>query len=406
MPAFQYVALDQRGRRQKGVAEADSARQLRQQLREKGLTPLEVEQVAEKATGSRRALFSRKYGMRVKELALFTRQLATLIAAGLPLEESLKATAEQSEKQQIKSLILGIRSSVLEGHSLSAAMREFPSAFSELYCGTVAAGEQTGRLDLVLNRLADYTEQRQQMREKVQQALIYPALMTMMSFGIVIFLLIYVVPKIIDVFHTANQTLPVMTVVLIDISQFVKHYGIYVVIVLSILIISFYRVYSRRPKFKYKVHQWLLKLPMFGNTIKVVNTARFARTFSVLLAAGMPVLEAMRMSAQLVTNVPMRDALLKAAKQVGEGTAIHRALQQMKFFPVMSVYLIASGETSGQLPDMLERAANNQENDVRRLIDLTLRLFEPALIIVMGGIVLFIVLAILVPIFSLEQMTG
>jgi general secretion pathway protein F len=244
------------------------------------------------------------------------------------------------------------------------------------------------------------------MRQKIMQALIYPALMTGMSLSIVMFLLIYVVPTIVDVFTSTNQSLPLVTTMLISFSSGIKHYGIYILVLLTLGIWLFRRRLQKSPLFQHKFDQFLLQLPMLGGALKTINTARFSRTVGILITAGVPLLEAMRLSTQLVANLPLRKALQKAEKQVTEGVSVHRALQQTNYFPVMSIYLIASGEASGQLTEMLERVANNQDEDVRRLIDLGLRLFEPALIIVMGAIVMFIVLAILLPIFSLEQFTG
>lgn len=409
MPAFQFIAIDRQGKQVKGIREADSARQIRQQLREQGLTPIAVENVAAEAVKTSKplswSLRRSRYRLNVSAIALFTRQLATLVAAGMPLEESLQAVAEQTEKSNSKSLILGVRARVLEGHSLAASMAEFPQAFSDVYRGTIAAGEQTGRLDLVLFRLADYTEQVQQMRQKIQQALIYPTTMSLISFSIVIFLLVYVVPSIVEVFQGTGQSLPTLTKVLLVISSGIQHYGLYLLIGLLLSIWLFRRA-LKQEKFRFRFHTWLLKLPVFGNTIRTIDTARFSRTFGILIAAGMPALDAMRMSAKLVNRLPIRDALTTATKQVSEGTSIHRALQQTGYFSPMSVHLIASGEASGQLAQMLEHASSQQDDDVRRLIEVSLRLFEPALIIVMGLIVLFIALAVLVPVLSLQQLTG
>lgn len=405
MSAFHYTAVNNRGEQQKGIIEADSAKQARQMLREKQLTPLEV-QLAQQKTTALTAKSFRRQSLSSKELALITRQLATLLQAGLPLEEVLAAVSEQTEKQNSKSLLLSVRGKVLEGHSFAAALGNYPHAFSNLYCSTIAAGERSGHLDVVLQRLADYTEQQFQMKQKIQNALIYPTIMVLVAISIVGFLLEYVVPKMIAVYSNIGQTLPTLTRILIAISAGVKSYGL--IILLLILLLVFLLRYRIRNNtgFRGAFHRTLLRLPIMGNAIKTVNTARFSRTFAILSSAGVSVIEAMMIASALITNLPIRNSVESAAKKVKEGANIHLALKQTAYFPAMSIHLIASGEASGQLENMLERAANNQEGDITRLIDTTLALFEPAIILVMGAIVLFIVLAVLLPIFQLDQFTG
>jgi general secretion pathway protein F len=405
MPAFQYTAINNKGAQQKGIIEADSAKQARQLLREKQLTPLNVQLAQQKTTLLTTKSF-RRQSLNSKELALITRQLATLLSAGLPLEEVLAAVAEQTEKQNGKSLILSVRSKVLEGHALASALGNYPHAFSALYCSTVAAGEKSGHLDVVLQRLADYTEQQFQMKQKIQNALIYPSIMILVAIGIVGFLLEYVVPKMISVYSNIGQTLPTLTRILIAISSGIKSYGLIILLVIILLVFFLRYRMKNNIHFRDKVHHILLRLPIIGNAIKTTNTARFSRTFAILSSAGVAVIEAMMISSALITNLPIRNSVENAAKKVKEGANIHLALKQTKYFPAMSIHLIASGEASGQLENMLERAANNQDGDITRLIDTTLALFEPAIILVMGFIVLFIVLAVLLPIFQLDQFTG
>lgn len=405
MAAFQYVAINPKGATQKGIIEADSLKEARRLLRDQSLTPLEITLAQQKMTNFKIRAFG-KPSVSTKELALMTRQLATLLTAGLPLEEVLAAVAEQTEKSRTKGLILSVRSKVLEGHALASAFRDYPEAFSALYCSTVAAGEKSGHLDIVLQRLADYTEQQFHMRQKIQQALIYPSVMIFVALGILGFLLEYVVPKMISVYSNIGQALPVMTSVLIAISTNLKSLGIYILIVMAISVFFFRRSMKNNLKFRVRMHQLLLRIPIIGNAIKVANTARFSRTFAILSSAGVPVLEAMSISSKLITNLPIRTAVEEAANWVREGANISLALKQTRYFPPMSIHLIASGEASGQLENMLERAANNQDGEISRLIETTLALFEPAIILVMGAMVLFIVLAILLPIFQLDQFTG
>ncbi len=405
MAAFSYTALDNTGKTIKGTQEADSARLLRQQLRDQGLIPLEVALVKSGNKAST-TVFSRFLNrIQLNDLTLLTQQLATLLEAGLPVEESLQGVIEQTEKNHVKKILTGVRAKVVEGHSLAYALEQFPHAFPELYCATIAAGEQTGKLHVVLNRLASYAETQQAMRQKISQALIYPIMMTLVSFGIVTFLLIYVVPKITGIFTQSNQALPTATQVLLNISHFLADYGIYLIIVIAIAFFIFFRL-LKKTWFKFKWHKLLLKIPMMGYTIRTINTARYARTFGILFAAGVSVLEAMKVSAKLITNYPMRESIDMAGNRVREGAAINVALKNSGYFSPMSVHLIASGESSGKLESMLEKAANNQERDVARLIETLLSLLEPMIILIMGAIVLFIVLAILLPIFQLDQISG
>lgn len=408
MAAFHYVAINTKGEKQKGVIEAENAKHARQLLRAKNLIPTEVRSAQQKTQRKTAGGFkvSKRHSITSRELALMTRQLATLLAAGLPLEEVLTAVAEQTESARTKGLIFSVRSKVVEGYSLANALKDFPQAFSPLYCATVAAGEKSGHLDVVLQRLADYTEQQYQMRQKILHALIYPAIMILVAFGIVGFLLEYVVPKMIAVYSNLKQALPGMTQFLISISEGIKHYGLYVLFVLIVVIVIFRRTMKSSEKFRAKVHALYLRIPIIGNTIKTANTARFSRTFAILSSAGVPVLEAMGISSALITNIPIREAVEEATNRVREGANIHLALKQTTYFQPMSIHLIASGESSGQLENMLERAANNQDADITRLIETSLALFEPAIILLMGAIVLFIVLAVLLPIFQLDQFNG
>lgn len=404
MTAFHYTAIDKNGAQQKGIIEADSLKNARQLLREKNIIPLEVSLAQQKKL--RQLNFSRKQTLSHKELMLITRQLATLLAAGLPIAEVLTTVAEQTEKTSAKGLILSLRSKVLEGFSLAAALKEFKENFSELYIATVAAGEKSGHLEIVLTRLADYTEQQFNMRKKILNALIYPAIMIIVSIGIVGFLLEYVVPRMVSVYNNMGQTLPTMTQMLISLSSVIQNVGIYILILICCSYFFFRHKLKKNVFLRAKFHRTLLRLPLLGNAIKVANTARFSRTFAILSAAGVPVLDAIAIASQLITNLPIRYSVENAAKKIREGANIHLALKQTRYFPPMSIHLIASGEASGQLENMLERSANNQDNEIATLIETSLTLFEPAIILIMGAIVLFIVLAVLLPIFQLDQLTG
>ncbi|HAT1659687.1 TPA: GspF family T2SS innner membrane protein variant LspF [Legionella pneumophila] len=399
MGAYQYQALKVNGNVSKGVIEADSERHARQLLREQGLIPTQVQTLTQQRSASSKSKVS------AADLALLTRQLATLLAAGIPVEESLRGVSEQTEKDKVRELIIGVRSKVLEGYGLAQAMAQYPNAFPELYRATVGSGEQTGRLDVVLEKLADYTEKQQKTRQKVQQALIYPLLMIIVSTAIISFLLTFVVPKIIDVFTESGQTLPPMTQLLINLSQFIKSYGLYTLAAIILALIGFKKSLSNI-KIKTTWHQVILKLPIVSYLVKTINVARYIHTFGILFAAGVSVLETMRVSSSLVTNVVMRQAFDLATLRVREGSGISEALKETKFISPMAIHLIASGEKSGQLSDMMERSASHLDNEVNRLIETSLTLLEPMVILLMGAVVLFIVLATLLPIFSMEQLVA
>ncbi|MGH7057220.1 MAG: type II secretion system inner membrane protein GspF, partial [Acetobacteraceae bacterium] len=392
------------GHEKKGVIEGDTARAARQKLREQGFIPLAIETTAER---ERRRAVSGKFrlqrGIRASDLALITRQLATLVASGLPVEEALRAGAEQNEKPRLKSMLMAVRSKVMEGHSLASGMSEFPHVFPEIFRATVTAGEQTGHLDAVLERLADYAESRQDLRQKMALALIYPILLTVVAVAIVIGLTTYVVPQVVQVFVNIHHQLPLITRILIAFSVGIRHWGWLILIGLIVIAFLLYR-YLKRPGPRRAFHAWLLRAVLIGRVVRGANTARFTRTLSILAGSGVPVLEALRISSDVVNNVPMREAVTEAAGHVREGAAIHKALAQRKLFPPMVIHLIASGEQSGTLDDMLERAAINQERELSGLISGLLAILEPVMILCMGGIVLFIVLAILLPIFDLNQL--
>ncbi|MBA2647986.1 MAG: GspF family T2SS innner membrane protein variant LspF [Legionella sp.] len=397
MSAYQYQALKKNGNTITGVIEADSERHARQLLREQGLIPTQVQAPAQQLTGN----FKRKISP--ADLSLLTRQLATLLAAGIPVEESLRGVSEQTDKNKVRGLIIGVRSKVLEGYGLAHAMSQYPNSFPELYRATVSSGEQTGHLDKVLEKLADYTEKQQQTRQKIKQALIYPLVMIIVSITIISFLLTFVVPKIIEVFTNSGQSLPAMTMVLISLSNFVKIYGIYALAALLSLIIIFKRS-LKNIKIKMAWDALLLKTPIVSYMIRTINVARYIHTFGILFAAGVSILETMRVSASLVTNLTMKSAFDIATVRVREGSGIHEALKEAKYISPMALHLIASGEKSGQLSELMERAANHLDNEVNRLIDTSLTLLEPMVILMMGGVVLFIVMATLLPIFTMEQL--
>lgn len=405
MGAFEYTAVDTSGRERKGVLEGDTARQVRQLLREQSLLPVAVNEVAQTEQKHRRRTISLRRSISAGDLSLLTRQLATLVHAGLPLEEALQAVAEQSEKPRVKSIMLGVRAKVMEGHALADGLADFPAVFPDLYRATVAAGEQSGHLDTVLERLADYTETREQLRNRTLGALLYPLVLFVVCALIVFMLLTYVVPKIVTQFEQSKAQLPILTRILIAWSDFMREWGWLVAIVVVGAIIGFVR-WLRDPEARRRYHAFLLRIPLIGKVVRGTNTARFARTLATLTSSAVPVLEALRISGEVVTNLPMRNAVQDAATRVREGAPIGRSLAQSKLFPPMMIHLISSGETSGELEVMLDRAATNQEREMDAILTAVVGLLGPLMIVFMGGFVLLIVLAMLLPIFQLNQLIG
>jgi general secretion pathway protein F len=401
--AFEYTAVDATGRERKGVLEGDTARAVRQMLRDQSLLPLAVNEVLLTENRRERKQFSLRRGISAADLSLLTRQIATLVRSGLPLEEALLAVSEQTERPRIRSIIMGVRAKVMEGHALADGLGDFPAVFPELYRATVSAGEQSGHLDTVLERLADYTESREQLRSRTLTAMLYPVLLFIVCVSIVAMLLTFVVPKIVKQFENSKAELPFLTQVLIAFSDFLRNWGLLLLAIIILGSIGFVR-WLRDPAARRRFDAFLLRLPLIGKVVRGNNTARFARTFSTLTSSAVPVLEAMRISGEVVTNLPMRDAVQAAAARVREGAPIGRSLGASKLFPPMMIHLISSGETSGDIETMLDRAATNQEREMDSIPGAVVGLLGPLMILVMGGLVLLIVLAMLLPIFQLNQL--
>jgi len=401
MAAFEYTALDAAGRERHGVLDGDSARQVRQLLRDQSLLPVTVTEVSD-ARPARTLSFSLGNRIGAQDLALLTRQLSTLARSGIPLEEALLAVSQQSEKARVRSVIAGVRSRVMEGRTLAEGLAAFPTVFPEIYRATIAAGEHSGHLDAVLERMADYTENRQVLQQKIRNAMIYPVLLTVVCLGIVALLLGYVVPEVVRVFEAGEQTLPILTRMLIATSDFLRNWWWAIALVIGTAAWGFRR-WLRNPPARVAWDGFKLRLPLVGRITRGNNAARFARTLSILAASAVPVLEALRISAEVVTNAPMRRAVEDAAVRVREGAPIARSIGASKLFPPMLVHLVASGETSGELEEMLERAADNQERELNGVIDTAVGILGPVMILLMGAFVFVIVVALLLPIFQLNQ---
>ncbi|UOD32456.1 type II secretion system inner membrane protein GspF [Massilia violaceinigra] len=404
MPAFRYEAVDGDGSTRKGVVNADSARSARADLRLQGLTPLMVEAIAAQldASGAEK---SRGFGERLSqvELALFTRQLASLLEAGLPLEQAFTALLEQAERPYVRDLVASIRSEVMGGAPFSDALSRHPRDFAEIYRALVASGEQIGHLARVLSRLADYIERRNALVQKVRLAFTYPAIVTVVAFAIVIFLLTYVVPQIVSVFANTKQKLPLLTVMMLAVSNFVRAWGI----VVGILLVGAFWMWRRalrNPVLKRRWHTWLLTAPVYGKFERSLNTARFASTLAITTGSGVPILRALDTSRDTLSNLAMKELVEQASASVREGVSLARALSAQKHFPPMLIHMIRAGEITGELPAMLERAANSQQQDLERRTLTIAGLLEPVLILAMGVVVLLIVLAVLMPIIEINQL--
>lgn len=403
MPAFKYIALDTDGRERKGMLEGDSSRHIRNLLREQGLSPMEVSPLGH-AIGNRRQRRRFGPGMRTADIALFTRQLATLVRSSTPVEEALQTVAAQAEKPDVQGVVMGLRSRVTEGRSLASALGDFPHIFSSLYVATVESGERSGRLEDILDRLADYTESRQQLRRRVQTAMYYPLFLLVFTLGIVSFLLISVVPDVVQIFETQDAELPGVTKVLIALSSFLQNWWWLLFGAIAAAVVGWNQLLRRNEDIRRGVHRRLLQLPIIGKLIRGLNTARFTRSLSIQISSGVPALEALGISAQVIANLPMREAVEEAARRVREGSAIHKALATHRLFPPITLHLISSGEASGQLGEMLDRAASDQERETDSLITGAMSLFEPLMILLMAAAVGFIIFSILLPIFNINEL--
>ncbi|MBB5320491.1 type II secretion system inner membrane protein GspF [Marinobacter oulmenensis] len=403
MPAFEFRALDARGRQKQGVMEADAPRAVRQRLRDRGMIPLAVDTAYDQRAPA--GWMARRGILAPADLALVTRQLSTLIHSGIPVEEALSAAANQSAKPRIRTMLIAIRAKVMEGYTFADSLGQFPRAFPHLYRATVAAGERAGHLDLVLERLADFTENRQEARQKIQLAAIYPVILSVVAVAIVVFLLTYVVPDIVEVFIRQGQDLPGLTVILLGISGFLASYGVYLMLLVLTGILAV-RLALARDALRLKLHQRLLHLPLLKGMVRGVNTARYASTLSILTSSGVPLVEAMRIAGEVLGNEHLRQQLRESAKTVSEGGALHVSLEQTGYFPPMMLHMIASGEASGELDAMLERTAKMQEATLQARIATMVSLFEPLMLLVMGGVVLVIVLAVMLPILNVSNLVG
>ena len=403
MAVFSYAVLDTAGKQRKGTLEADNPRHARQVLRDRGLVPLDVTAVSPDKGRSREKNVASRASLPVSDVALFTRQLATLLQSALPIADALMAIAQQSERAETRALVSHLRTQVLEGRGLAAAMGQYPRAFPSMYCATVAAGEHTGRLDLVLSKLADYTESSHKSRQKVQLALIYPSVLLGLAVLVVTGLLTYIVPDVVKVFSDQGQALPPLTQFMLDASDFLVNWGVWVLVGIVLAVFGLKALLKDEGR-REIADALILKLPLAGRMSLAANSARFAGTLSTLVSSGVPLVDALDIAAAVLTNVALKKVVGEAATQVREGSSLKAALERSGRFPPMMIYMIASGEQSGELERMLARVADSQQDELDNRIATMLGLLEPAVLLFMGVAVLCIVVAILQPIFSLNQL--
>jgi len=397
---FRFEAAEESGRMHSGEIEADSARAARAALRARGLVPVSVqarERARDPASGlSRRSLPE-------SDLSLATRQLASLLAAGLPLDVALSTLIDQADTSAQREVFHEVRAEVMAGHRFADALARHPKVFPRVYCAAVAAGEQAGRFDTVLERLAGYLEGRQALRGKILAAAAYPAIVTFLAFVIVVFLMTYVVPQVVQVFDQSRQALPWPTRVLLAVAATLRSFGPWMLLA-AVAGIFGLRAALRRPGPKVAWDRALLRLPLLGRLLQAIETARFAATLAMLVEAGVPMLRALAAAEATLSNSQLRTAVTQAIERVREGTGLARALAPAKAFPPLLIKLIEIGETTGELPKMLAHAAANQAREVERRTSAAAALLEPMLILVMGAIVLGIVVAVLLPIIEINQL--
>jgi len=399
MEAFQYEALDATGRTVSGVVQAETARQARNQLRAQGLLPSTIGQVHARARAGQ--VWAR--GISAAELSLLTRQMATLLDSGLTMEQALNALIEEAAEPKTREVLTGVKTEVTAGLSLAGALGAYEKSFPDFYRALVHGGEESGALPTVLQHLADYLDARQALRQKTSLALLYPILVTVVAILIVTGLLVYVVPQVVQVFQQSRQSLPLLTRALIGLSDFLRGAWPYLVVLIGGAVFAA-RVALRRPDIRRRWHGYLLRLPWLGSLVRGVNTSRFASTLAILVGGGVPLLGALHSGARVMTNMVMAEAVERAIGRVREGASLARALGETRAFPPLLVHLVASGEASGKLEQMLERAARLETQALERRLAVFLALLEPVMILVMGGVVLMIVLAILLPIIEINQL--
>ncbi len=406
MDAFEYNSLDKLGKNKSGIIQADTEKHVRQLLRDQNLIPISIEKVdGNIASDSGDSEKKHKTKLRSGELPIMIRQLSTLLKAGLPLDEALTTITEQSDHKNSKKILITLKSKLMEGQTLAYAMGLFPKAFDELITTSVEAGEQSGNLDEVLLRLAEYLEQREDMSKQSWMALLYPVLLIVTSIAVVSGLMVYIVPKVIQVFENNKAELPLITRALVSLSDWVRHYGLAMFVVILVAIVLFILALQNQD-FKFKWHKFLLKMPILGGFIRIAQSARFTRTLGILTKSTVPIVQALSLSSKVIKNLAIKQSVEKTATQVREGSSLSQSLKTNGYFPPMTIRLINSGEQSGILSEMLERAADTQERDVNHKLTSIVSILQPVAILIVGMMILLIVLAMLLPIFQMNTIVN
>ena len=408
MAAFDYQALDAKGKTVKGITTGDHAKQVRAELRAQGLMPVQVKSVAESKTNQAQGRGG-KAGSKIKikpnDLSIMTRQMATLLESGMTIEETLSAIIKQAEGHKMKSVMSDIRALVTEGHSLSDAIALYPNSFPEIYRASISAGEQSGTLDQVLERLADYLEDSHAMQQKISQAIVYPVFLFFMCSGILALLITVVVPKVVNVYKDTGQELPALTRYVITLSDFLVNYGLALAVVTVLAVFLIRHIFSKEgPAFW--LHNLYLRTTGLRKMVQNIDSARMSRTLSIMVGSGVPILSSMQASQGVMNNKVLQRDLEQATEEVAQGIAIGRALDRGGNFPPLLVHMVTSGENSGRLDHMLDKAATATENEMQTRVGMMVNLLGPVMILVMGGLVFTIVMAILMPIFNIQQLLG
>ena len=399
MASFEYKALTPQGKSRRGVIDADSSREANVLLRQQSLTPLAISPTSALRNSRKQ---SRSTKLSITDLCVVTRQFATLIGSGMTVEESLQAISKQAQSQKLRSLIGDVKSQVIEGTPLSEALKSYPRTFASIYTASIRAGEQSGKLDSVSERLADYLERRHLVSQNISASLIYPIFLLLSCLGIVIALVAYVVPKVVTVFEQTGDELPLLTRGLINLSEVLSSSG-WIFAIALVLLVFVFRAVNKLPQFKMRLHRIYLRMPALGNLIRASDSALMARTLSIMMGSGVPLLAGMAAAADVANNEVLKKDLKIASEEVAQGVQISKALDKNGNFPPLLIQMVASGENNGKLPEMLERVAFATESETQSRLTTFVSLFEPMMILIMGGVVLVIVMAILIPIFDLNK---
>ncbi len=402
MPIYQYKGISTNGKTFKDKVNADSLAQAKSKLVSNGVMLLDIKEMS----SNKNSAFGLKFGKKVNiaELSLMTRQLATLLKAKIPLSDSLKALVDQLDSDVLPEILEDVRKKINEGISLADALKDYPDIFNNVYINMVQAGEASGTLDIVLIRLAEFTESQVKLKNKITSSMMYPTIMALVGTGMMLFIFVVIVPKITKIFITMKKEIPLPTQICIDISHFLQNYWQLIPIIVPLFLYGFFK-YINSPTGKWKWHAFQLKLPLVGNLVTMINVGRFCSTLATLLNSGVPILASLRIVKNLIGNIHMQDAVEHARESVQEGASIAKPLKDSGLFPAMVTHMIDLGEKSGEIESMLDIIAENYEDQVNSKLEGLTSILEPIMMIVMGGVVAFVVISVVVPLMSLNTMS-